>query len=193
MTRVDLARLSDVASGIPSGTSFPGSPADNDLFYRTDLDTLFFYNGTRWLTTQLHRIATSLHNIAATTQYAAPTTTMLRVLEVPVPQLSGGSDLWLEDLSVVFNIASGGSALSGSDKWVGTLFKRIADGSKTTIATVTIDSGASGVWRASVAAIDALLNNGTTHYVLGIDWTITGTPGSPIFSHIDLTYRIVAT
>lgn len=37
-------------SGVPSGTSFPGGPATDDLFYRTDLDLLFFYNGTLWLT-----------------------------------------------------------------------------------------------------------------------------------------------
>ena len=37
-------------SGISQGTSFPGSPATNDLFYRTDLHWLCFYDGTRWLT-----------------------------------------------------------------------------------------------------------------------------------------------
>jgi hypothetical protein len=36
--------------GISSGTSFPGSPSNNDLFYRTDRDLLYFYDGTRWLT-----------------------------------------------------------------------------------------------------------------------------------------------
>lgn len=38
--------------GISSGTSFPGSPSNNDLFYRTDRDLLYFYDGTRWLTVQ---------------------------------------------------------------------------------------------------------------------------------------------
>jgi hypothetical protein len=37
-------------SGISSGTSFPGSPSNNDIFYRTDRDLLYFYDGTRWLT-----------------------------------------------------------------------------------------------------------------------------------------------
>lgn len=36
--------------GIASGTSNPGSPSNNDLFYRTDLDKLIFYNGSIWLT-----------------------------------------------------------------------------------------------------------------------------------------------
>lgn len=41
--------------GLPSGTSFPGSPTTDDLFYRTDLDLLFFYDGTRWLSSTLYR------------------------------------------------------------------------------------------------------------------------------------------
>jgi hypothetical protein len=35
---------------IPAGTSFPGSPATDDLFHRTDRDLVYFYDGTRWLT-----------------------------------------------------------------------------------------------------------------------------------------------
>lgn len=33
-----------------SGTAFPGSPATNDRFFRTDLGWLCYYDGTRWLT-----------------------------------------------------------------------------------------------------------------------------------------------
>lgn len=33
---------------IDSGTSFPGSPASGDYFFRTDLGTLFRYNGATW-------------------------------------------------------------------------------------------------------------------------------------------------
>lgn len=33
-----------------SGTAFPGSPATNDRFFRTDLGFLCYYDGTRWLT-----------------------------------------------------------------------------------------------------------------------------------------------
>lgn len=32
------------------GTAFPGSPATGDVFYRSDLGWLCFYDGTRWLT-----------------------------------------------------------------------------------------------------------------------------------------------
>jgi len=32
------------------GTSFPGSPATNELCFRTDRGLLYYYDGTRWLT-----------------------------------------------------------------------------------------------------------------------------------------------
>lgn len=40
-----------VSPGAPiSGTAFPGSPATNDLFFRTDRGLLYYYDGSRWLT-----------------------------------------------------------------------------------------------------------------------------------------------
>jgi hypothetical protein len=56
MTRVDLARLSDVASGVASGSSFPGTPTTGDLFFHTTYDMLFEYDGTRWLCTCQHTL-----------------------------------------------------------------------------------------------------------------------------------------
>jgi hypothetical protein len=38
-----------------AGTSFPGSKATGDRYWRTDLGLEFYWDGTRWLTTQLFR------------------------------------------------------------------------------------------------------------------------------------------
>ncbi len=39
-----------VTSGIiPSGSSFPTSPATGALFFRTDTNILYLYDGTNWL------------------------------------------------------------------------------------------------------------------------------------------------
>ena len=65
-------------SGITSGTSFPGSPSDRDLFYRTDRDLLYFYDlaNTRWLTVTLYH---GLMSIAQSLMPAATSgQTMLR-------------------------------------------------------------------------------------------------------------------
>jgi len=39
--------------GVLSGTSFPISPASGDVFRRTDRSIEYYYDGTRWLSTQL--------------------------------------------------------------------------------------------------------------------------------------------
>lgn len=43
--------------GYPQGVSFPGSPVSGDKFYRTDLNWLCFYDGTRWLTCHEYTIS----------------------------------------------------------------------------------------------------------------------------------------
>jgi hypothetical protein len=45
------------------GTAFPPSPADGDLFYRTDVNLLCYYDGVRWLTVTEYE-ATPTHNTA---------------------------------------------------------------------------------------------------------------------------------
>jgi hypothetical protein len=40
------------ATIIKKGTSFPSSPATNQIFFRTDRGLMYFYNGTYWLTTE---------------------------------------------------------------------------------------------------------------------------------------------
>jgi hypothetical protein len=163
-------------------TTFPGSPANNDLYYRTDLDLLFFYDGTRWLSTNVFTMTFAPGggiNIAAT-ELAFPW---------PVPLL-GGTDIWLEDFTSQCFVAGGGSALSASHKWVGVLAKRDSASSATTLATHNIDSGSSAVWRTfGPTAIDALL--GATYFAFSIAWTKTGTPGALNATSI-LSYRIVA-
>lgn len=45
-------------AAVPSGSAFPGSPSTHDRFYRTDLrgGLEFFYDGTRWLSTEIFSI-----------------------------------------------------------------------------------------------------------------------------------------
>lgn len=48
------------SGGVSSGTSFPGSPATNDRFYRTDRAIEYFYDGTRWLSTEILQLSTTI-------------------------------------------------------------------------------------------------------------------------------------
>jgi hypothetical protein len=60
----------------PEGTSFPAGPSVNDKFYRTDLNLLCYYDGTRWLTVQLFGSDLSMFGSTNTTTnnggYVAP-------------------------------------------------------------------------------------------------------------------------
>lgn len=42
-----------ITIGLSTGTSFPGSPTTGDIFWRSDRSIEYFYDGTRWLSTQL--------------------------------------------------------------------------------------------------------------------------------------------
>lgn len=181
-------RLSRINGAVAwnAGTSFPTAAA-GDIYHRTDLDEAEWrYNGTRWLCTTPHEIQwENVTGIGATQTY---------VTRRPAPLLNGGSDIWIEDYACRFNIGGGGSALSGSHKWVITVAKlAVTSGTITVIGTQNIDSGNSAEWRQnSVVNIDALMNNGTTHIMLLQAETKTGTPGA-LNCYTTLTYRHVAT
>jgi len=63
-----LVRPSDWndAHVIASGTSFPESPAEKDLFYRTDTHRFYVYDGTAWneLTIDAHAALTATHGVS---------------------------------------------------------------------------------------------------------------------------------
>jgi hypothetical protein len=169
-----------------SGTSFPGSVVTGDRYWRTDLAMEFYYDGTRWVTTQLFTLPVEPWNIALGTGVAATQSGSRRA---SVPPLLGGSDIWLISSTINFYI-NAGTALDGSHNWVGTFVKADSAGSETTVATHTINSGASSAFRLQTVAIGALL--GTSSFIFSDNWTKTGTPGNNIYWH-DFSYRIVAT
>jgi hypothetical protein len=174
---------------VTGGTVFPGSPVADDLYYRTDRGEWFRYDGTRWRCAINHEYAVP----AGLRAHLPLSATVASDSISAVPSLEGGSDIWLIGVDFRFQVASGGTALSGSHKWVAT-FKKGVDGSatETTIATVNVDSGSSGVWRAIDTAIGALMNSGTTHRVFTGTLTRTGTPGDLYYGWL-VKYNHVAT
>ena len=181
-----LRTLPDYTNSLMSGwrgNSFPSSPSSNDRFFRIDLQLEFFYDGTKWLSTQLFEMPyPQQDNLAATET---------DIRRISAPSLSDGSDVWIERVHVGGFYVAAGTALSGSHKWVIT-YKRLAPttGTLTTFATHTIDSGSSSVWRAGTdVGVDALLGS---DIVLTVSYTKTGTPGN-LYHYATLVYRIVAT
>lgn len=166
------------------GLFFTPNPEVGARFWQTDvtLSTEFSFDGTRWNTTTRHVLPFLQMEVA-------PATADSTFQRAAAPPVGDGTDLNLKELATSFLVAGGGTALDASNKWVGTV-KKVAGGTPTTIATITIASGSSSVWRQDLQTIDALL--GLTNTEFEIAWDKTGTPGN-LYAMSHLSYYLVAT
>jgi hypothetical protein len=154
------------------------------VWFRTDLGEWYYYDGTRWL-------SATLYEYPIGTLIAQPfAATVSPGHAAVVPDLAGGSDLWLVGLQTAFDVGAG-TALNGSNNWIGVFYKAWA-ASSSALITVTINSGANATWLTNYQAIGAVLNGGTTGVLFKTAWAKTGTPGNLYVLHT-LHYRIVAT
>lgn len=72
-----LGVTSDAApSNLGRGTTFPGSPATNDLLFRTDLGEWYYYDGTQWLSTAIHYVPLTASYIQAVADGSTTTATI---------------------------------------------------------------------------------------------------------------------
>jgi hypothetical protein len=163
---------------VAGGTVFPPVPVTNEQYYRTDLRLWFFYDGTRWLTTQLFVADFNYVQLAATS------TTMYAAF---AEQAWTGFNIWVERVFITTFI-NAGTALSASHKWVAT-----ASGLPSATAVwgtvADISSGASSTWREWTDVEGSLLGSDSA---VRITWTKTGTPGD-LTAVGTATFRMVAT
>jgi len=183
---IALSAIVGFGGGIASGSTFPGSPATNTIFFRTDIGMLFYYDGTRWLSVQVFAQQFGLIQGSL-----FPLTASANDVNAWYPPALDGSDIYLLKYRARVYVASGGSALSSSHKWVGNMHKYDTNTASTTLATVNVDSGASAQIRTFDTTINALLTS-STYLQLSTTWTKTGSPGG-LFVGEDITYRVVAT
>lgn len=169
------------------GTSFPASPSTNDLYYRTDLGMLFYYDGSRWLCTCLHTMP--LEHRAGVTDPITATTAAYKRSGTPYLTAAG---IYITDWVSNFYVAGGGTALSGSHKWAvdfnGT---GIDGGGGATFVSQTINSGSSGQHRRAVVAVNQVVDL-DSHSAYEMDATKTGTPGG-LYLWPQIHYRHIAT
>lgn len=162
------------SGGIASGTSFPGSPATNDRFYRTDRRIEYFYDGTRWLTTQLFYQSAVLANAI---QYTA---TAFNQQRIGIPK-HGHTDVYVEYISLAYILVSTGNWTvtynwSANSATGGTL------GSGITVATIV-----TGNHYYNETAIGSVLAS-----ISDIDFTFTENSGvATFFPMPGITYRLV--
>jgi len=161
----------------PSGTSFPGSPATNSKFFRTDIrgGMLFKYDGTRWLSDEAFCVNGWIDNNS---------TSGATVLRHPTPSdLPLYLDRW-ECSTLV------GSANDGSNYWTISIGKRTAANANTNVISATTQSEANATWVRQGGSIAAVL--ATTDLVFVVDASKTGAPGV-VYANVDIWYRLIAT
>lgn len=162
---------SPAAGGISSGTSFPGSPSSGDLFFRTDRNIVYFYNGTNWLSTFL----LSIDMIHAGSSITANTNFFINV------PYRGTYSIWLERLDCAM-------LRSGAGEFDIVLTWQNSANSPTTITTLDGAGDTSATWVNHSATIDSVLDSNARAFVLSVN-EISGT--SNVFASASLFYRLV--
>lgn len=166
-----------------SGTSFPVSKLTGDRYWRTDLRGEYFWDGTRWLSTELYQFTIGMS--AGGVGGGIPMTSSGTFHRAPFPR-AGQASIWVETLITTFFV-SGGTALSGSHKWVGTAGDNVTAGS---LGTININSGASNAWRLDSQTVNAVF--ASTLFEILVGMVKTGTPGD-LYVHPSFLYRLIAT
>lgn len=173
-----LADASTSSSGVPSGTSFPGSPADGDLYFRTDLDLLCRYrsSGTRWVTVQL------MSSEIAMQPAVIPLSANNSFYGV-LPNVSG--DLWLEKIETSTQISA---TNNGTNYWTFASSK-IASGTSLGSFNTSADTAATSTRH--TITVNAL--SGTSDVAWQMSMTKTLSPGTAYLFGATLFYRRVIT
>lgn len=165
-------------AGIESGTSFPGSPTADDLFYRTDRNLIYFYDGTRWLTVNEYDLGIGL---AVT---AGDITATGSAVRYPVRQDFG---MYLVRWPVVTDVVT---TNDGSKFWTVELSRRATDNTANNIASFSTGTtpDAPSTWVNHDQAINAVLNSSARQ--IQVVCTKTSTAGNLLVAG-SLIYRLI--
>lgn len=161
------------------GTEFPDNPGSYETFFREDLGLEFFFDGTRWVSSQLLRDVFGIGNVGASTTSSSA--------------LMGRLPVWGRSIYVVeFHTSTQvGTPNSGSDIWAVTLITKDAADSEATLATFSTLGDTVNEWVARQTAVAAVVDPGTTKQ-LGARVARGGSAGT-IFLSAAITYRLIAT
>lgn len=166
-----------------SGTSNP-TATTGDRYWRTDLGMEVYYDGTRWLTTQIFR--DNLIGAAGLAENASASTSLARI-----PTWSGLSyDIYALHAHVMMMTPAGGT-LNGSHFWTFEVLKYNATGTNSVIATRGNSADTAGNWTTTAIAINAVVT-AASGVMLYAQATKTGSPNG-LYCSASITYRLVIT
>jgi hypothetical protein len=155
------------ASGLRSGTSFPGSPSDGDLFYRTDTRILYEYDSTstHWLSVNRMYVPFGSPETLQNTSTTNSAFGMIPIFE----------DVYVERFVCTTDVTT---TTNGSNFWTVALERQTGSGiTSVTIASFTTASDTASTFtkhNVSVASVIAA----STAVSFDVRVTKTGTPGA---------------
>ena len=174
------------------GSAFPTSPSHvSTRTFRTDIELWFVYTPSR---SGGRRPCSRCPCSDLTSPRCRQRP--LAYSRVSVPSTANGSDIYVVSFNVNAHIASGGSALSGSHNWTGTLNKYNSAASATTLGTVEHQLGQQQRLPPLHPSVESALTV-ADYFLLSTTWTRVGTPGKccavrddhlPDCRHIDPYY-----
>lgn len=169
-------------SGYSEGTSFPVSPSSGDKFYRTDLNWLCFYDGTRWLTCHEYTVSFDYTGSHPTGNGSA-----LLAFRAGMP-----SDYASYFTNAYISVEAGGSNHNGSNYTTLSLYT--LGSTNTTSVTLATQLTSSGITSGNTAKYDISINTACpladTRLILTA--THTGTVSNAYVYPI-VNYRLIVT
>lgn len=172
-------KKSNVGGGVNSGTSFPGSPSNNDLYYRTDRDILYFYDSgsSSWLSVNIYYVTPTVGDGGAPPYSATGT----NGYAVPDPTY-GWYLLNLESTTGVFGTNN------GSNYWTVGLDRRNASNTNNNITSHNTSADTASNWVQHSTAINAVLDSSAK--ILIFTHTKTSAPAN-LYVSARLSYRLI--
>jgi hypothetical protein len=168
----------------PTGTSFPGGPSTNDIFYRTDLKGFFVYDGTRWLSVTKYVLPLPPYRVIPSTGFTATNSMAMAALPLFSPEYG----FWLERWEYVSYI---NPTVNGSNYWDVLLVKRSTGNVDSTLSTVTTSADTGNVVTKHGADIGAAWD--TTHPIVGVNILKVANPSGLILFGGQVIGRMIAT
>lgn len=171
-----MARVHIAVPARPAGTAFPSAPATGTLFFRTDRNIEYVYDGTRWLSTQLFH--GEFNHTDGTLPISSAQTFRLRNPEF------GRYAIWVERSSIAHYITS---ATPASNYFTMQIVHQLGGGSTNVGASINTAGATQNAWGAVAGTPNAEVPSTAAHIQATL--SLTGSPGGFIVPGI--SYRLV--
>jgi hypothetical protein len=165
-------------SGYDEGTSFPGSPATGDKFYRTDRNLLYYYDGTRWLTVTLY-----IGTYAPGDTTVPPFSAASAAIGYTLPDPDYGT--YLVDFQAVTGVYG---TNDGSNYWTIEFRRRNAANTGASITSFDTSGDTASNWVHHDVAINAVLD--ATAKLIEVQIAKVGGPAN-LYCSPRFTYRLI--